>query len=127
MPYKDREKNLACMRKYYQDNKEKQLASSKQWKKDNPEAETAHKRAYRSRNLGKFSYYSRTRKAAQLNRTPSWSDQDAVKQFYDNRPDGYHVDHIIPMQGKLVSGLHVIGNLQYLTEHDNCTKWNRYE
>ena len=61
-----------------------------------------------------------------LDRTPEWSDLDKIDQFYRNCPTGYHVDHIIPLRGKLVSGLHVLDNLQYLTAHDNLEKSNKY-
>jgi len=59
-------------------------------------------------------------------RTPKWADTLAIADFYSNCPPGYHVDHIIPLRGKLVSGLNVIENLQYLTATENRRKINSY-
>jgi len=67
------------------------------------------------------------RHAAKLRRTPCWSESEAILEFYKNCPEGYHVDHIIPLQGKTVSGLHVLENLQYLTAKENLSKSNSYE
>ena len=39
----------------------------------------------------------------------------------------HHVDHIIPLQGAIVSGLHVEGNLRVITATENMIKRNRYE
>ena len=61
------------------------------------------------------------------NRVPIWSETEAIKQFYLDCPEGYQVDHIIPLQGTLVSGLHVLGNLQYLTVSENRSKSNHFE
>lgn len=58
--------------------------------------------------------------------TPSWADVGAISCFYKNRPEGYHVDHIIPLNGELVSGLHVENNLQYLPAKENLSKSNKY-
>lgn len=58
---------------------------------------------------------------------PLWADPNKIRDIYLNRPKGYHVDHIIPLQGKLVSGLHVENNLQYLPAKENIAKFNRYE
>lgn len=46
--------------------------------------------------------------------TPPWADVDAIREIYRNRPQGHEVDHIIPLKGRTVSGLHVETNLQYL-------------
>ena len=69
---------------------------------------------------------SSNRRAKRLQRTPSWTNIEAIKLFYKNRPKGYHVDHIIPLQGEKVSGLHVLENLQYLSPSENCRKGNKF-
>jgi hypothetical protein len=51
--------------------------------------------------------------------TPKWADKKLIKKIYDNKPEGYDVDHIIPLKGELISGLHVPSNLQYLPSHIN--------
>lgn len=63
---------------------------------------------------------------AKINRTPKWADMDKIKAIYDKCPEGYHVDHVIPLQGELVSGLHVENNLQYLTASENASKKNKF-
>jgi hypothetical protein len=40
---------------------------------------------------------------------------------------GHHVDHVLPLCGKLVSGLHVAANLQYLPARINSGKGNRFQ
>lgn len=59
-------------------------------------------------------------------RVPKWADLEKIKEFYRGCPEGYHVDHILPLKGELISGLHVLGNLQYLTAEENMKKGNRY-
>ena len=80
--------------------------------------------------LNNKSYYSEKRVRYDLNkvnRIPNWANLDKIKEFYFNRPVGYHVDHIIPLNGRKVSGLHVENNLQYLLPKDNLSKGNRFE
>lgn len=57
---------------------------------------------------------------------PPWANLSKLKEIYKNCPTGMHVDHIIPLQGNLVCGLHVENNLQYLTAEDNLKKSNKF-
>ena len=54
------------------------------------------------------------------------NEKDAITEFYKNCPKGYHVDHIFPLSGKLISGFHCLSNLQYLPATDNLRKRNKF-
>lgn len=70
-------------------------------------------------------------RTARMMRLPKWVSQhelSEIRKLYDEaRIKGLEVDHIIPLQGKLVSGLHVLSNLQLLTRSENAAKKNTYE
>ena len=83
---------------------------------------------------GKWVAYVIARQTRIKKATPSWANLEEIKQFYVEaqhltKETGipHEVDHIIPIKGKLVSGLHVPANLQILTEKENQTKNARYE
>lgn len=56
------------------------------------------------------------------NQTPVDADRVAIREFYAACPEGYEVDHIIPISK---GGLHVLENLQYLTIRENRSKSNK--
>lgn len=67
-------------------------------------------------------------------RMPPWADGRAIRAIYAEaerltRETGeqHHVDHVIPLKGVYVSGLHVETNLSVLRAADNIRKSNRYE
>lgn len=114
-------------KKYYEANREKLAADRKRWKQANPEKVAAYHKKYQQENPGKVNAAAAKRRAKKLQRTPSWADHSKIQEIYLNCPEGYQVDHIIPLQGERVSGLHVENNLQYLTAHENHSKSNKYE
>lgn len=78
---------------------------------------------------------TRKRQAAKLQRTPPWLTEDQLcemadlyliaKMFQMYTGETYHVDHIVPLQGDNVSGLHVPWNLQILHYKENLQKSNK--
>ena len=105
----------------YVNNKKIIAARNKNWKQQNPEKVLA---------------MDAKRRASMLQRTPKWlTDVDywMVEEAYElavlrakmfSFP--WHVDHIIPLQGKYVSGLHVPSNLRVVPGSENLAKGNRY-
>ena len=101
--------------------KERRRQSSKEWKERNPEKARHHR-----------SVYGAKRRATKLNATPAWANQDKINYVYYcrdvvNRVYGGNceVDHIVPLQGKHVCGLHVHNNLQLLSAKANRSKGAR--
>lgn len=89
---------------------------------------------YRKARPALIAFHANKRRAAVLRRTPAWADQAKILEFYKRARQlaietgkPHHVDHVIPLQGALVSGLHVHNNLQILTASENSRKRNRYE
>jgi hypothetical protein len=75
---------------------------------------------------------SRKRIDAVKRATPKWVDRKLMQRIYDEArrrtlQEGivYQVDHIIPIQGDDVCGLHIPRNLQLLTKRENILKGNR--
>lgn len=66
------------------------------------------------------------RELAEIKQRPAWADMKKIREIYENRPNGYHVDHIVPLRGKTVCGLHVEHNLQYLPAIENMRKHNTF-
>ena len=90
------------------------------------------KRIYALNNPAIGNAKSGRRRAAKLRATPSWANREAIKAFYVEasrltRETGisHHVDHVIPLQGKIVSGLHVETNLQVIPAVENLRKGNK--
>lgn len=91
-----------------------------------PKQGKANTKHGQSRTKGYARFHSRLREITEICQRPKWADMDKIREIYVNRPEGCHVDHIIPLRGKLVSGLHVENNLQYLPIAENMKKHNTY-
>ena len=73
------------------------------------------------------------RRAAKIMRTAPWASQEALGAVYTEASRvtketgvSHHVDHVVPLQGVLVSGLHLPCNLQVMEGGENCGKGNKW-
>lgn len=124
-------------KQYHKDNPQANKKATENYRRNHPEKNKRIKRAYQKNNKGKVNAITRKRQAAKLNRTPLWLTKEQIKemeQFYINAQNltqetgiKYAVDHIIPLQGKNISGLHVPWNLRVITAFENTSKGNRYD
>lgn len=125
----NRDSISAQHRAYHKDNKVRIAERRHLHYLANKEEYKAKDKVYRRTPKGRATSNAKAakRRAAKITRTPAWADLEKIKAIYLACPEGHHVDHIIPLQGKIVSGLHVEGNLQYLTATANLQKSNKFE
>jgi flagellar biosynthesis GTPase FlhF len=151
---RNREKYLARNEEYRKNNKEKAEADkrkyldreevkvaarkrSKDWKEKNPEKKKQMDKDWRANNVDKKRSYQAFRRAKVKEATPPWLTKEhryQIALIYKealrlSKETGvmYHVDHIVPLAGREVSGLHVPWNLQAIPAVDNHRKSNKLE
>ena len=132
---KNRDKQLAYSKQFQQDNKEHLQAYRKAYYEVNKERMLAYQAEYRADNKDKHAQSEAKRRASKLNATPSWlteDDHDVIGWIYEMREErtkatgvAHHVDHIAPLQGNDVCGLHVWWNMQLLPASENISKSNK--
>jgi hypothetical protein len=137
-------------KQHYQNNKEIYKLKAENWVAENKEQSTENKKNWVIKNKQKINKYFREwkalnkckvyawtakRRGALLNATPSWLSKEElnkISEFYICAEmfamytgEKYHVDHIIPLRGKTVNGLHVPWNLQVIPAKENLVKSNK--
>lgn len=146
------EKKKALSREWYAENSERAATAHRAWCQENAEQQkrwfsdyyqkNAERLKARARELGPEwarnnrgkvcargkRYYARKRHAM-----PVWADIKAIDGLYDSSVEKsietgieHHVDHVVPLQGKTVCGLHVHYNLQVLPGKENQSKGSRF-
>ena len=124
-PEKSRENSRDSYRKWRENNLEKAREKNRKWQENNLEKARELARKWHKDNPEKSRAQKAKRRAAKLERTPEWADYEKIETIYAQSGTEDHVDHIIPLQGEIVSGLHVHTNLQVIPANENVQKGNR--
>ena len=142
-PYEVRhkEKRRQAGRDYYQrvrklrnqERREKLNEKARQYRAKDPERHREIVRRWAKENPDKDAANKAKRRAIRRKATVSWANYAAIQQVYrdartlsEDLGVEFHVDHIVPLRGKLVCGLHWEGNLQIIPANDNMKKSNKF-
>lgn len=142
---RDREAYNAYQKAWYATHKEQARKTRLGWRTKNADVAAARPKAWREANAERYREclrnWSRENaarknalnaayKASVVNACPQWltkeHKQKIRKTYAYAKAFGCHVDHIVPLKGKMVCGLHVPWNLQILDPHSNISKGNRH-
>ena len=133
----NRDDYLANKKRYYQENRESIRAKQAKYISENKDKIAEMNRNWRKKNPDKArAIYVRNR-YNRYQAIPAWltdEDKRRINEIYkecrlmtERTGIQHHVDHIIPIRGKNISGLHVPENLQILTASENCSKKNSFD
>ena len=126
------EKVKQINRAWYQNNITKAKEYGKQWRLTNLEQAKENGRRWNKNNPDKKQALNAKRNASKIQAIPKWANLKKISEFYTEAAlmtkvtgEQHDVDHIIPLQGKTICGLHCEDNLQVILHVENCKKGNK--
>lgn len=126
---RNKDKHESYVKKAKAKKPEQYNAYSKAWVQRNPEKRKQVSAEYAKRNPEKVLANTNARRARLMKACPAWADLKAIQKIYEERRKisldtgiAHHVDHIIPLRGKNVCGLHVPWNLRVIPASENFRK-----
>jgi len=129
-----RVKAIRCSAEYLERRRKEYAANPSQreatyrWQQNNREAVSSIQRRYRTRHAGRVNAKNARRLNYIAAATPLWASAEQIRSVYELAAlNDLEVDHIVPLRGELVCGLHCEFNLQTLTKEDNLKKSNRFD
>lgn len=99
----------------------------RKWSIDNPEKKKELNRLWAANNRPRRAATAAKRRATKRNATPIWANESVIFALYKQASMlGMEIDHIVPLQSKIVCGLHCEHNFQLLPISENRRKSNRH-
>lgn len=137
-----RSRHSKNVNQWQKDNASSVLPRIKKWRKENPEKSLANSRRRSERfksgvghrvegDPGKRMERNASRRHGVREATPAWADRSEIRAVYieagrrRSLGENVHVDHIVPLKGGSVRGLHVAWNLRIVPAEVNLSKGNR--
>jgi hypothetical protein len=125
----DPERARAKARAHYAAKAEHIRETKRRWIERNKERDLRRAAAWARLNRGKINAKKARRKAAKLQATPAWANHAEIRGIYKTASllgPGFHVDHIVPLRGGAVCGLHCEANLRIIPAQTNMAKHARW-
>lgn len=133
----NKERLTARNKEYVAANKDVGNKACRKWRAANREKQKLATYEWRAANRGAYNAYCANVRNVRALRVPAWLTEEhhwMIKETYElaalrehMTSIKWHVDHIVPLQGKQVSGLHVPWNLQVIPAIENIRKKNKFE
>ena len=118
-----------------QANKDKVAEYDKVWQQANKDKKSKNYKNWQVNNRAKVNSYNSYRRALELQATPKWltashklhmeCKYSLAAMLSKHTAEQHHVDHIVPLNGKTVCGLHVPWNLRVIPATENLRKSNK--
>lgn len=127
-----RDRNVARMATYREENPDIMKAASKSWRDRNTEKIKQSIKKWKTENKDRLRGYDASRIISEVQATPDWltsSERKLIREVYasakiisEETGEKHHVDHIVPLVSKYVCGLHVPWNLRVIPALENLRK-----